>query len=371
MSTAEEVETIADPLHPRRTSDLVGHEAAERDILSAIAGNRMPHAWLIAGPRGVGKATLAYRFARRLLRGERDAGENDSLAMPPDDPLFQRVAAGGHGNLLMIERGIDPERKVMRNVIVIDDVRKLQGFYGRTGAEGGWRVCIVDSADEMNPNAANALLKTLEEPPKDSALILVSHAPGRLLPTIRSRCRMLRLTPLENEQVQAVLTARLPDLDTDEAQGLAILARGAPGRAMALAEAGGLALYRSIVGHLSRMPGLDIPALYDLAEEIGGRGAEARFRLFCDLMSDWLSRFLRATAGGRTVPDIVEGESEIHARLGAALPLEHWVELWDKAGRLGARADGLYLDRKQTVIALFSMIDAAARGQPPSPADGP
>jgi len=380
MSAAEQASDAGDPLHPRRTPDLVGHDAAERRILSAIAGGRLPHAWLIAGPRGVGKSTLAYRFARRLLLGERHSGglldadsfgaQDDSLDLPADDPLFQRVAAGGHGNLLTIERGVDPVRRVMRSEIVVDDVRKLQGFFGRTGAEGGWRVCIVDSADEMNRNAANALLKTLEEPPKDSALILVSHAPGRLLPTIRSRCRMLRLTPLRDDEVRAVLMARMPDLESGEAERLAVLARGAPGRAIALAEAGGLTLYRRIVGHLARMPGLDLPALYDLAEELGGRGGDTSFRLFCDLLSDCLSRFVRAAGGNESGRAVMEEEAAIHTRFAAALPLDHWVELWEKAGRLGARADALHLDRKQALIAMFSLIDAAARGQPPSRADG-
>jgi DNA polymerase-3 subunit delta' len=189
---------------PRQNPELFGHAAAERRLLDAWASGRLPHAWLICGPRGIGKATLAYRFARFLLKaGDATGGSGRpaSLASDPQDPVFRRVAAGGHADLLTVERGWDKKRERRRGEIIVDDVRDVGAFLRLTPAEGGWRVVVVDSADEMNPNAANAILKVLEEPPRRAALLLVSHAPGRLLPTIRSRCCRLVLKPLAEDAV--------------------------------------------------------------------------------------------------------------------------------------------------------------------------
>ena len=147
---------------PRANPLLLGHAPAEAMILEAMAAGRMHHAWLITGPEGVGKATLAYRFARRLLAGR---PEGPSLALEPSHPTFRRVAAGSHADMLTIEREYDPKRKRMRTTIAVDDVRRVVPFMHLTPAEGGWRVVVIDGAEEMNPASANALLKVLEEPP--------------------------------------------------------------------------------------------------------------------------------------------------------------------------------------------------------------
>ena len=180
---------------PRANPRLLGHHAAEATLLEALRGGRMHHAWLITGPEGVGKATLAFRFARRLLAG---ASDSDSLALDPSHPVFRRVAVGSHADLLTIERAYDPKRKRLRTQIAVDDVRKINGFMGLTAAEGGWRVVVVDGAEDMNGPSANALLKVLEEPPPRAVILMVCSAPGRLLPTIRSRCRRLRLSALND-----------------------------------------------------------------------------------------------------------------------------------------------------------------------------
>ena len=186
---------------PRENPSLSGHEPAEKELLSAFASGRLPHGLLITGPHGVGKATLAFRFARFLLsQGAAPSAGGlfapavpSSLALPPEHPVFRRVASSGHADLLTVERGIDPKRKRERTEIVVDDTRAIAAFLRLTPAEGGWRIVVVDTADEMNRNAANAVLKILEEPPSRALLILVSDNPGRLLPTIRSRCRRLPL----------------------------------------------------------------------------------------------------------------------------------------------------------------------------------
>src|ERR1700733_6152936 len=193
---------------PRANPILLGHEDAEATMLDALRTGRMHHAWLITGPEGVGKATLAYRFARRLLAGR---SADDTLALDPADPIFRRVAAASHADLLTIERAYDEKRKRMKTQIAVDDVRRINGFMSLTPAEGGWRVVIVDGAEELNQNSANALLKGLEEPPPRAVLLLACAAPGRLLPTIRSRCRRLRLDPLGPEPMDRLLATYLPD----------------------------------------------------------------------------------------------------------------------------------------------------------------
>jgi DNA polymerase-3 subunit delta' len=181
---------------PRANPILLGHTEAEATILDAMRAGRMHHAWLITGPEGVGKATLAYRFARRLLAGR---AAEDSLALDPANTVFRRVAAGSHADLKTIERVVNDKTKRMQAQIPVEKVREINGFMSLTPAEGGWRVVVVDGAEELNQASANALLKILEEPPPRAILLLVCAAPGRLLPTIRSRCRRLRLTPLADQ----------------------------------------------------------------------------------------------------------------------------------------------------------------------------
>ena len=225
---------------PRANPLLLGHEAAEATLLEAMRSGRMHHAWLITGPDGVGKATLAYRFARRLL-ARMPTGEQ-TLALEPTHPVFRRVAAGAHADLHTVERAYDEKRRRMRTQIAVEDVRRISAFMSLTPAEGGWRVAIVDGAEEMNQSSANALLKILEEPPRRAILLLVCGAPGRLLPTIRSRCRRLRLDPLGQEAMDRLLAAYLPDVAADERGRLATVAEGSPGRALLLAEDQGLAI---------------------------------------------------------------------------------------------------------------------------------
>src|ERR1700761_6420475 len=198
---------------PRANPVLLGHEAAEATLLDALRAGRMHHAWLITGPEGIGKATLAYRFARRLLAGPLIG---DTLALDPDHPVFRRVAVGSHADLLTVERAYDEKRKRMKTQIAVEDVRKINSFMALTPAEGGWRVVILDGAEELNQNSANALLKVLEEPPPRAILLLVCSAAGRLLPTIRSRCRRLRLTPLEDDAMNTVLAGYLPAMPADD-----------------------------------------------------------------------------------------------------------------------------------------------------------
>ena len=338
-------------MEPRRRANLIGQDGAERTLIDAARSGRLAHAWLIAGPKGVGKATLAFRFARWLLAGA-PVSLDGSMALDPADRAFRLAAAGSHPDLVTVERTAGEGGRV-RGEIVVDDVRAAGAFLRLTPAMAGWRVVVVDAADDMNPNAANALLKVLEEPPARAVLLLVAHAPARLLPTLRSRCRRLDLRPLSEAGVLAVLREIVAD--PEETRALASLADGSPGRALAFAEAGGLELYREIDALAGRLPALDLEAVHDLAERWTRRGAEETWRTGLDLLRTWLERAVLATVGDAQRPE--DARLPRHPR-----GLDGWVEVWEKVGRLTRQADSLRLDRKFVVIAAFSALAEAARG---------
>lgn len=349
---------------PRENAELVGHAAAESLLLSAYNSGRLPHAWLIAGPKGVGKATLAYRFARFLL-AEPPAGglfggppKADSLAIAPGHPVFRQVASGGHPDLLAVERGWDAKRKRLRSEIVVDDTRAIAAFLHLTSAQGGWRVVIVDGADDMNRNAANALLKILEEPPKRSVLLLTSESPGRLLPTIRSRCRMLHLKKLSETIVSEAIMRQNPELAPADALALAQLAEGSIGRALILAATDGLAIHRDMYRLLGEIPRIDTELLYGFAERLARNDGQG-FRLLVELLPGALTRMIELALGqGGATPS---AERETLARLASRRGLDQWVEVWRKICHLFAAAEGIELDRKQAVLNAFFALEEAAR----------
>ncbi len=369
-AAAEEAPAQAWP-EPRANPRLLAQDAAEGALLAAHASGRLPHAWLLTGPRGVGKATLAYRFARFLLaeQGGAAAGPGlfgeappspSSLALAPEDPTFRRVAAGGHPDLVTVTRTINPSSKKLRGEIVVDDVRAATGFLRHTSSEGGWRICVVDAADEMNPNAANALLKVLEEPPAQAMLLLVAHAPGRLLPTIRSRCRQLALTPLPEAELRQLLGHYAPELSDEDAAALARLAEGSIGRALALAGEGGLELYREMVALLGGLPRLDVAKLHALGDRLARDSSGTLFRTFGELLSGWVGRLVLARAQQAAPQEVLPGEGRLLRELGAGRSLASWLDLWDNLRHRFAQTERAALDRKQALIAVFLELEGLA-----------
>ncbi len=361
-------------LAPRENPELIGHEAAEARFLAAWNSGRMPHAWLITGPRGVGKATFAFRAARFVLSGGGGGADQDpglfgdfdptpaaeGLYVPPDSPVFRRVASASHGDLMTVQKSINPDTKKMRTVIAVDDVRAAGEFMRLTASEGGWRVVVVDSADEMNLNAANALLKVLEEPPARALMLVVSHAPGRLLATIRSRCCRLPLQPLDDDAVAQLLARQRPELSPAERVALAALAEGSPGKALTLADSDGITLYRQIMVLLSGLPRPPAAALHAFGDQLARNGAEDRFRTATELMAWWLGRAARAGARGQGGPaPIVPEEEGCAARLLAAAGVDRWLEVWEKIVRLSDQTDRLNLDRKQALLTMFHALQGA------------
>ena len=347
---------------PRANPDLVGHEAAERDLRRLFETGRLPHALLLSGPRGIGKATLAFRLARFVLTpqtgslfGGSPAGEGEGLWTDPESGVFRRIAASGHADVLTVERAFDPRRKRLRSEIVVADTREIATFLHLTAAEGGWRVVIVDGADAMNRNAANALLKILEEPPRQTLLLLVAHSAGRLLPTIRSRCRRFPLAPLSPDTVRDLLDRHRPDLSPADSGAIVALSGGSIGAALDLVEAGGVELYRAALGLIRPARELDIGALHSFADKLARPDAEDAYRVVEDLLAQFLARLAVATARGEILPG-AEGEAAGRVRAPAA----RWAGLRDEIADRFARTDGLNLDRKQTILGTFFAIGEAA-----------
>jgi DNA polymerase-3 subunit delta' len=370
-------ETSGEIPAPRANPNLISQSAAETALLRAWQSGRMPHAWLFTGPRGIGKATLAYRFARFVLAEGAAANEGqgglfgggaaapppDNLALDPAHPIFRRVAAGGHPDLFTLERGlIHPDTKKPTNEIIVPHVRRVNEQLRLTPVEGGWRVAVIDEAEAMNPNAANAFLKLLEEPPARALILLISHAPGRLLPTIRSRCRLLVLPPLPDKVVEDLLARYRPELEPKDRAILVRLAEGSIGRALELEARGGAELYGEVLTLLEKLPKLDIQTLHAFAERMGRRGSEgedpaAGFRTTIELLGDWTSRLVKFSAGGMSDP--WDSEKPLLTRLARRGP-GPWLEAGDRIRELGTATDGLNLDRKQALIAAFLAVEAAA-----------
>lgn len=337
----EETDRIEGFPHPRETLDLVGQEAALARAARAIRGGRPPQAWLISGPPGIGKATLAYRIARYLLaHGATDAGADD-LGVPPDNRAAVQIAARAHPGLLVIKRGLNEKTGKLMTETSVNEVRKLTDFFGMTSGAGGWRVVIVDPADDLNDNAANALLKLLEEPPSDAMLLLLSHRPGRLLPTIRSRCQRLELRPLDNPDMDKVLRRMLPDMDAAERASLARLSGGSPGAALTLATGDGAELAAEADKLIDTARAPDLLALLALGERIW------RTR-------DGLQQF------GAFLAEALAGRIRAKAHAGAP-GLDRWVQALGRLEQAFGRATGLNLEPRQTLLSAARDISSTTR----------
>jgi DNA polymerase III subunit delta' len=340
---AEQVE----PPHPRETTALYGHGDSEQALLDAYRGGRLPHAWLLGGPAGIGKATLAYRMARFVLAHPDPAAsavqKATSLHLDPEHPVARRVAAQAQGDLLVLVRTINEKTGKLRQDIQVDDVRRTVSFFGSTAGEGGWRVALVDSVDELNDEGANALLKVLEEPPRRALLLLVSHSAHRVLPTIRSRCRLLALRPLSQDDVaRAAAAATGAKADDANVKAAAAIAEGSVGRALALLDSDALELRERINALLERLPEVDARALHALGDRLYGVEA-APLAAFVDTVNAWLSARL---AGGPQEPGRMASVAEV----------------WEKINQSARDVEEYNLERKPYVFNVFGWLAEASRG---------
>ncbi|WP_424973459.1 DNA polymerase III subunit delta' [Dinoroseobacter sp. S124A] len=371
-----EADALPGAPHPRFAEQVFGHDAAEAALLDAIGSGRLHHAWLLTGPKGIGKASFAWRAARALLAlptedpGPSLFGDPEPLAAPtsldldPDHPVARRVAALSEPRLFLLRRPYDAKLGRFKQDIPVDAARGLKGFFSMAAMDGGRRVVIVDAADEMNANAANALLKVLEEPPADTVMFLICHAPSKLLPTIRSRCRTLRMAALSPEDLGAALAqatgAPLPEA---EIQSLLPLAEGSVGQALSLRDAGGPEAYESLLRLLGDLPRLDRQAMAALADSASARGAEGRLDLLLSLTEVFLHRLARTGATGAAPALASPAEAELltrlapHPRAGQAWATAH-AELVPRvrAGR------AVNLDASMLLLDMFHGLQSVASG---------
>jgi DNA polymerase III subunit delta' len=336
-----------EPRAPRETTVLHGHAEAERALLEAYRGRRFHHAWLIAGPAGIGKATLAYRMARFVLAHPDPrtpaVQRATSLHVDTDHPVARRIAAQAHGDLLVLERTVNEKTNKLRQDIQVDDVRRTVTFFGSTAGEGGWRVAIVDAVDELNREGANALLKILEEPPRRAVLLLVSHSAARVLPTIRSRCRLLALRPLlATEVARAAATAIGEDAEVANIKAAAAVADGSVRRALALLDGEALDLRSRITALLEQLPAVDPRALHALGDRLYGSDP-ATLAAFVDTVNAWLSARLSS------------GEPD-RARIARV------AEVWERVNCSARDVETFNLERKPLVFNVFGWLAEASRG---------
>ncbi len=334
--------------HPRERFDLVGHGEAERAFLDAWRAGRLHHAWLIGGPRGIGKATFAYRVARFLLANPDPAAAPAvrDLAVAPDHPVARKVAALSHPDLVVLRRTPGTDKKGPSSTIAIDSVRRALAVFASTAGAGGYRICIVDSAEDLNVASANALLKVVEEPPPRSIFLIVSHSPGRVMATIRSRCRKLTLGELAPDEIETVVEGLGAPWDAIE-PGLraraAALAQGSVQGALELLDEERIALVERVRAMLARLPALDMREVLGLAELCAGRDGEEAFAALMATIDMFVTQTIHARA------------AEGAARLA---PL---VEVWEKSRGAAREAQVLNLDRRPLVLSIFNDLAGALR----------
>lgn len=325
--------------HPREVFDLMGHEAAEAAFEEARGRGRLHHAWLLTGTEGVGKATFAYRAARRLL-GAPSEPRFGVLGASPEHPVSRQIIARSHPDLMVLERIGDDGK--LRKTIPVDEARKLSDFFSKSPAAAPHRVAIIDAADDLNVNAANAVLKTLEEPPPRGVILLVSHSPGGLLPTIRSRCRRLTFNALPEEQVTTFVSSRT-SANEEDAIRLARMSKGAPGKALALALAGAVGVDDAAKELLQSLPAVDEALAQALADRFRGGEGAVQFNLLFERLAE------------RVHAHVVRLAAEGYGGL------DRWASAWEMLQRLPREVEAVNLDRADAFFTALAELRAVTR----------
>ncbi|KAA9008034.1 DNA polymerase III subunit delta' [Histidinibacterium aquaticum] len=355
--------------HPRETPRLFGQEAAEAAFLEAYGSGRLHSGWMLTGPRGVGKATLAWKIATFLL-AEPPPGDGlfgpppvpETLEVSPDNPDARLARSGAHPRLHLVRRGPNDRGDRLSAEIRADVVRGMKRFFQLSATDGGRRAVIVDAADEMNVAAANSLLKELEEPPARTTLLLVAHGPSRLLPTIRSRCRELRLRPLGPEDMERALTQA--GVETAETAAIATLSEGSVGEAIRLAQGDGLSVYGDLVRLFEGLPRIERPAAIKLADSCAGRQNDARFELVLDLIDRFLARTARAGLQGAPSVQGAPGEARLLPRLAPGPKASRaWAQLAQVLTERSRHGRAVNLDPASLILDMVLKIEETARAE--------
>lgn len=337
-------DVIDGAIPPKENTKLFGHSASESFLASAYKTGKVHHAILLEGPQGIGKATLAFKFANHILSNPEYDQAPDSLADPDEDsPVYKQIAGGASHNLMHIKCETDPKTGKVKSAITVDDIRKTGRFFSQTSGSNNWRIAIIDVADDLNRSAANAILKILEEPPKRALFLVLSHSPGRLLPTIRSRCLSIRLKPLDDEPLAKALTHldALRDLDQDNIKQLLHLSDGSVSRALTVLNYGGAELIQTFNEIIAPNSTVDRKTTHKLCESLASRDQDVSYNFFVEHMISHVMNLAKQAAHN--------GQSQKASKL---------AELSGKLTQHKLESDTYNLDRKQTLLSLFSMMDA-------------
>ncbi|QQG35398.1 MAG: DNA polymerase III subunit delta' [Micavibrio aeruginosavorus] len=359
---------------PRLMDECLGHQDVEAQILDMINSRHLPHALIFAGPEGIGKSTMAFRLARYLLKHglpseEDSAGGLFGDALPPvkaenlstdiNDQVSRMVAAAGHPDLLTVEREFDDRKNRFKGNVGIESVRRIAPFMHMTASFNGWRIAIIDDADTMTNEAQNAILKILEEPPPQALLILVCHRPGMMIPTIRSRCRLLHFQPLLLADSSNLLKRQEPGLREADLATLYAITGGSVGQGLRLLEEGGLDVIYKISTLLAQWPEWDWPQIHGLAENLSKPGQEDSYRSFVEVFT-WASESLiRARARRQPLPPPMDSAEIV--RLANAFSLEDWLDICERLKMHFAAVDFSNLDKRQGILGAFTIFDEAGK----------
>lgn len=355
--------------HPRSTLSVFGHEKAEQDFLDAFNSHRLHHAWLITGPRGIGKATFGWKLARFLLATPLiDGGmfappPTKNLDVSETNPIVIRTRVLSEPRVYLLRRGLNEKDTLPATQLLVKEVRELKKYFNLSSADGGRRVAIIDCIDEMNSSAANAFLKLLEEPPAGVTFLVISHRPSGLLPTIRSRCRELRLAPIAAEPLFDALTQAGGDVAPEDRTALAELAGGSVGEAFRMTNLDGLKTYESMIRLFTTLPRLDRPRALSLAEQGAGKGAEQQFELIVTLLDLFLARLARAGTLGQLPPEAAKGEADLIARLSPTpAHAREWADVAQHLGLRARRGKAVNLDPAALLMDMLLHINETAAG---------
>jgi DNA polymerase-3 subunit delta' len=349
--------------HPRKTLNLFGHKKAQTEILDALKNEKIHHAWLVCGSKGIGKATLVWKMARTLLTMDplatisNHSNSPTNLNVAIEHPIYKRTLALTEPKLHLLRRNWDPKTERFRQSITIEDIRALKGFFNLSSTDDGRRVVIIDSADDLQTAGANALLKVLEEPPAKTTILIVSHNPSRLLPTIKSRCRILNLKPLGYKDLQQGI-AQVLEMDNKINDSISELANGSIGNAMHLLNNRGIETYESLCQLFGLSPSFDRPKAIELTSELTRKNSEQNFDILISMLNIFINRLALTGAGAPPQVEVVQSEFNILNKLSPNLSsAKIWSELGQNILNNAIKAKTVNLEPSSVILDLFLKFD--------------
>ena len=361
--------------HPKAAETLFGHQVAEQEFINCFKSGKLHHGWLITGAKGIGKATFAWRIAKFLLtqpiagsepNGLFDnSGENQNSELDENrkKAIVARILAESEPRLSVIRKSFDEKRKTFRSSIRVDEIRHLKSFFSLSVSDGGSRVAIIDCAEDMNLNAANALLKTLEEPPKDTVFLLISHNPQSLLPTLKSRCRQLRLSSLTESDLKSALKQINLTIPENDSEIYSLLGSGSVGNSIRLIEHDGASLYRNLLSLLNQLPNLNSFELEKFIRTVSSNKSRGRLELLVEMLNTVIARISKAGITGQSSwNSILKVEKEVFAKL-CPNPIiaKKWAELAQTQSENLKHGLAVNLDPSSLILDTFFQIEDCAR----------